>query len=155
MMWEQAMSGKTLDSGVRGESAAGLMTLVKGVVDRTLAPLFPVLVGIASSEWDLDVRPSVVLRAVAFKALVAPDGASFAREPEAEERLRWFLDMNDSEHALDLDALDEGERRLISNAHARQFVRDVVSVARARATSMEIPCSENAALIGRWTETQP
>jgi hypothetical protein len=147
--------GFARDAGLDGAGTEGIFGLVKADVDRAIAPLWPVLVAMASSNWNLDVRPSVVLRAVAFKALVTPAGSSIARAPLNDERDRWFLGMRAGEAAIDSTALDEGERRLISNRLVRQFVRDVVSAARARAATLQTSCCENDAFIGAWTGAQP
>jgi hypothetical protein len=147
--------GLASGAGMDEDRTGGLFALVKGDVDRAMAPLWPMMVAMASSSWDLDVRPSVVLRTVAFKALVTPAGTSLARGPLDQERDRWFVGLRDGEAALDATALHEGERRLISNSLARQFVRDVVGAARARAASLHLRCCENTAFIGAWTGAQP
>jgi hypothetical protein len=152
---EAGNGGFARDAGLDGDGTAGLFGLVKGDVDRAIAPLWPALVAMASS-WNLDIRPSVVLRAVALKALVTPAGArAMARAPRNEERDRWFLGMTADEAAVDATVLDEGERRLISNLLARQFVRDVVVAARARAASLQTSCCENHAFIDAWTGARP
>jgi hypothetical protein len=147
--------GRARDAALDCAATGGLFGLVKADVDRVIAPLWPMLVAMASSNWNLDVRPSVVLRAVAFKALVTPAGSSIARGPLNDERDRWFLGMRDGEAAVDSTALDEGERRLISNSLVRQFVRDVVSAARARAATLQTSCCENDAFIRAWTGARP
>jgi hypothetical protein len=63
--------------------------------------------------------------------------------------------LGSSERAVDSGALDEGQRRLITNLFARQFMRDVIAAARASATSPRGRFCENAPLILAWTSQAP
>jgi hypothetical protein len=131
------------------------IALAKDIVDRALAPLSPVLVGLAAAQWNLAVRPEVVLRAVAFMALLDPAGDPLAGRLEHDRHVRWFVGLGTGERAVDSQALDEGQRRLITNLFARQFMRDVITAARASATSPRGRFCENARLILAWTSQAP
>jgi hypothetical protein len=131
------------------------IALAKQIVERALAPLAPVLAGIAAMTWDLPIRPEVVLRAVAFMALVDPTPGPLAPRTAGDQQLRWFVGMHTSETALDAHALDEGQRRLIDNLFARQFMRQVVANVRSSVPWSLGQFRENAGVIDAWTSEVP